>query len=244
MKPFLLLATRAEDVAADGELAAVLRYGGLRREQVRRVRLEREPMPAIDLDDYSGIIVGGSPFSSSDPEEGKSQVQRRVEREIAALLDDVVAQDFPFLGACYGVGTLGRHQGAVVDTTFAEPIGPVTVELTPEGVADPLLKTLPRRFAAFVGHKEAVRELPPGAVLLATSEAAPVQMFRLQENLYATQFHPELDLDGLLQRVEVYAGYGYFRPDEQDEVVARARSRAVTEPTRILRAFVERYARG
>ena len=42
-------------------------------------------------------------------------MQHRVEAELAGLLDDVVAADFPFLGACYGVGTLGVHQGGVVD---------------------------------------------------------------------------------------------------------------------------------
>jgi GMP synthase (glutamine-hydrolysing) len=243
MKPFLLLATRAEDVAADGEHQAFLRYGGLTPDQLHRVRLEREPMPHIDLDEYSGVLVGGSPFNSSDPEDGKSDVQRRVEKEIGALLDEIVDRDFPFLGACYGVGTLGRHQGAVVDHTYGEGVGPVTVEVTPDGAADPLLAGMPPRFDAFVGHKEAVRLLPPDAVLLATSQPAPVQMFRLRENLYATQFHPELDLAGILQRIDIYRAYGYFSEDEYDDVVARAGSRPITEPMRILRAFVQRYAR-
>ena len=243
MKPFLLLATRAEDVAADGEYKAFCTYGGLEPEQLHRVRLEQGPMPDVDLDDYSGVIVGGSPFNSSDPEESKPAVQQRVEREIAVLLDEIVARDFPFLGACYGVGTLGQHQGGVIDRVYGEEVGPVTVELTPEGVEDPLLAGLPQRFAAYVGHKEAVHHLPPKATLLATSASAPVQMFRLKQNLYATQFHPELDVAGLVQRIEVYKTYGYFAPEEAAEVVARGRSREVTEPMRVLRAFVERYAR-
>jgi GMP synthase (glutamine-hydrolysing) len=80
-------------------------------------------------------------------------------------------------------------------------------------------------------------------VLLATSEASPVQMFRLRTNLYATQFHPELDLDGIVERVRVYKSYGYFAPEEADDVVARSREATVTEPRRILRNFVARYAR-
>jgi GMP synthase (glutamine-hydrolysing) len=243
MKPFLLLATRAEDVAADGEYGALLRYGGLAREQLHRVRLEARPMPEIDLDDYSGIIVGGGPFNSSDPEDSKSEAQRRVEREFVELLDEVVDRDFPFLGACYGVGTLGVYAGGIIDRTYPEDVGYTTIELTDEGLADPLLSGLPRRFTAYCGHKEAVRELPPEAVLLATSETSPVQMFRLRSNLYATQFHPELDADGLVQRVEVYKSYGYFAPEEASHVAARARAVPVTEPMRIVRRFVERYAR-
>lgn len=243
MRPFLLLATRAEDVAADGEYAAMCRFGGLRPDQLHRVRLEAEPMPEIDLDDWSGIIVGGGPYNSSDPDDEKSVAQRRVEREMAQLLAEVVDRDFPFLGACYGVGTLGTFAGGVVDRYYGEDVGVVTVELTRQGAADPLLAGVPPAFAAYVGHKEAMRELPPGAVRLAFSPRAPVQMFKLRENLYATQFHPELDLDGLTQRVEVYRSYGYFAPEEADDVVTRASARPVTEPMRILRTFVERYAR-
>ena len=82
VKPFLLLATRAEDEAADDEYAAMLRAGGLDEPQLHRVRLEAGPMPVIDLDRYSGVVLGGGPFDSSDPEETKSDTQRRVEAEL------------------------------------------------------------------------------------------------------------------------------------------------------------------
>jgi GMP synthase (glutamine-hydrolysing) len=45
VKPFLLLATRAEDVAADAEYRSFLRFGGLAEDELRRVRLEADPMP-------------------------------------------------------------------------------------------------------------------------------------------------------------------------------------------------------
>jgi len=105
MKPFLLLATRAEDVPADEEYALFLRFTGLDERDLVRVRMEAGPLGGVDLDDYSGILVGGGPFNASDPIEKKSAVQQRVEAEISALLDEVVARDFPFFGACYGIGT-------------------------------------------------------------------------------------------------------------------------------------------
>src|SRR5699024_3596830 len=109
VKPFLLLASRAEDAAADTEYEAFLRYGGLVEDQLHRVRMEAGPLPEITLADYSGVIVGGSPFNSSDPVESKSPVQRRVETELTTLLDQIVHRDFPFLGACYGIASLGVH---------------------------------------------------------------------------------------------------------------------------------------
>jgi GMP synthase (glutamine-hydrolysing) len=243
MLPFLLLASRAEDAAAEDEYAAYLKYGGLEERELRRVRLEAAPLPALDLSGYSGVIVGGSPFTSSDPPEHKSPVQHRVERELSALLDELVARDFPFLGACYGVGTLGTHQGAVIDRTYGEPLGAVEIELTDQGLQDPLLQGMPRTFTAFTGHKEAVRSLPPHAVLLARAAGGPVHMFRIRTNLYATQFHPELDADGLVTRIDIYRHAGYFPPDSAEELMDNARRFTVTEPMTVLKNFVARYAR-
>jgi GMP synthase (glutamine-hydrolysing) len=241
VKPFLLLSSRPEDLAADEEYAAFLRCTGLAEAELRRFRLETRPLPRLRLDDWSGILIGGGPFNSSDPAEHKSAVQWRVERELAALLDEVVARDFPFFGACYGVGTLGVHQGGVVDRAFGEPIGAVRITLTDAGLADPLLAGVPAEFDAFVGHKEACRALPPSAVLLASSAACPVQMFRVGHNVYATQFHPELDVPGIVTRIRVYQHAGYFAPAEMEDVIVRVTPAVVTEPGRMLANFVARF---
>ena len=241
MKPFLLLATRAEDVAADSEYAAFLTFSGLDASQLHRLRLERRALGRLRLDDWSGILLGGGPFNASDPEKTKTPVQRRVESELAELLDEVVAHDFPFLGACYGIGVIGTHQGGTVDRRYAEPISRVPVTLTDAGRADPLLAGLPATFDAFVGHKEAIHDLPAAAVHLASSPACPVQAFRIGRNVYATQFHPELDVEGLVTRIEVYRHHGYFDPDKAGSVKAMAREGGVFEPPKILRRFVERY---
>jgi GMP synthase (glutamine-hydrolysing) len=241
VRPFLLLSSRAEDVAADGEYAAFLRFTGLPPERLKRIRMEAGPLPELQLDDYAGVFVGGGPFNSSDPPEAKSEIQQRVERELSSLLDEIVARDFPFFGACYGVGTLGVHRGGLIDRTYAEPVSAVRIRLTEAGRADPVLTGMAPEFDAFVGHKEACSVLPSDAVLLASSAACPVQMFRVQENLYATQFHPELDVDGIVTRVHVYQHAGYFPPAEMEELIARLIPALVTEPGRMLANFVARY---
>lgn len=243
VKPFLFLGTRAEDEAADNEYAAVLQYAGLPESRLHRRRLEAEPLGTVDLRDWSGIILGGGPFNVSDPADAKSAVQQRVEAELHDLALRVVAADAPFFGACYGIGTLGVLQGGVVDRTYGEPVGCVSITLTDAGRADPVFGVLPDTFDAFLGHKEAVTRLPDGAVLLAGSAACPVQAFRLGQHVYATQFHPELDRDGLCTRVDVYRHYGYFDPGEVAALKAMAHAATVTEPERLLAAFVDRYTR-
>jgi GMP synthase (glutamine-hydrolysing) len=243
VKPFLFLAIRADDVAAEEEYAAMLRCTGLDEPQLRRVRLEQAPLGPVDLGCWSGIILGGGPFQASDPQKGKSVTQRRVEADLAVLLDEVVPSDFPFLGACYGIGTLGQHEGAVVDRVYGEPIGGAFIELTAAGRQDPLLQVAGSPFGAYLGHKEAIRTLPQHAVSLASSPACPVQAFRVGTRVYATQFHPELDLAGLATRIQIYRYAGYFAPDQADAVLAAARASGVTETPNLLLRFVELFAR-
>jgi GMP synthase (glutamine-hydrolysing) len=243
VEPILLLSIRADDAAADNEYESFLTLAGLGEGDLRRVRLEQRPLGDVDLRDWSGIWVGGGPFNYTDQEEKKSPVQRRVEAELRGLLGTVVSADFPFLGACYGIGALGDHQGGIIGRRYGEPVGPVRIALTPPGRRDPLLRELPGTFDAFTGHKEAINKLPGHAVLLASSAACPVQAFRVRSNVYATQFHPELDAAGMCTRIEVYKHAGYFPPDQADELKALAQRSHVSHPPVILRAFVRRYAR-
>jgi GMP synthase (glutamine-hydrolysing) len=243
VKPFLLLAIRAEDAAADNEYDSFLSLSGLGEGELRRVRLEQRALGEINLSEWSGILLGGGPFNYSDAEELKTPVQRRVEADLQGLLGQVVQADFPFLGACYGVGALGRQLGAAVDRQYGEPVGAIEITLTPPGRRDPLLSALPAAFHAFTGHKEAISRLPGQAVLLASSAGCPVQAFRVGANVYATQFHPELDVAGLCTRTEVYKHAGYFDPDQADEIKAKAARSDIRWPAAILRGFVARYGR-
>jgi GMP synthase (glutamine-hydrolysing) len=243
VRPFLLLATRGEDVPADEEYEAFLELGGLKASQLERRRLEREPLGAVNLEDYSGLILGGSPFTISDEE--KSDVQVRVETELIDLTQQALASDFPFLGACFGIGIIGSAVGGVVDKQFGEDVSAPTISLTDAGQNDPLFNAMPAEFTAFVGHKEAVHSLPPEVVILASSPLCPVQAFRVAQNVYATQFHPELDVPGIHTRIDSYKDYGYFPPEEADDLKAMANASGVRPDilSRLIKRFVELYSR-
>lgn len=243
MRPFLLIATR-DDIVAWTEMTDVLRASQLAPEQLVQHRLDMHSLPDdLNLDDYSGIILGGSPYNTSDPEHEKSDTQLRAEADLNRLLDEVVERDFPFLGLCYGVGALGRHQGGLVDRTYGELASPITVTLTPEAADDQIASVLPPRFETFVAHKEALTELPPGAVLLGRGEFAPNQFFRVRNNIYATQFHPELDADAFWGRVQRYVGFGYFTEDQLPEIRERAYAADVSQVPKLLHRWIEVFAR-
>lgn len=242
MKRFLLLQLRPETAAADEEFGAILDRGGLQAAEVHRLRLDQRPLPALSLDDYAGIIVGGGPGCVSDPPEAKAPLEARIEADVRALMPEVLARDMPFLGCCYGMGLLGATLGAPVGKgRYGEPIGGVDCEVTADGARDPLLAGLPRRFRALVGHKEAVEALPDGAVHLVGSAPCPFQMIRAGRNVYATQFHPEAQGENFASRIEIYKDRGYFDPAEADALTAACLAERVTEPQRILARFVARF---
>ncbi len=241
-RPILILQLRPEDATSDSEYGRFLRYGGLRAEDTRRNRIEELGIPEdLDPDDYCAIIVGGSPFDISTPENKKSKIQKKIEADFNRLLKHVVARDMPFLGACSGNGLLGNYLGTPISNKYREPVSCVTLNITEDGKQDPLLAGFPEQIDVLLGHKEAVDTTPDGAVLLMTGSACPVQMFRVGTNVYATQFHPEADADEFALRIDIYRNHGYFKPHEADELKKQTSQKPTPYAHKILRRFVEKY---
>lgn len=243
MKPFLLISTRDDERLVAEEHASYCTLTGLLPEDLELRRIERAPLGDIRLEGYSGVILAGSPFTVSEPDEKKSADELRVERELAVLLDRIVERDFPFLGICYGVGTVGTHQGARIDRTYGESTQAARISLTDEGRSDALFRELPDQFEAFVGHKEAISEVPGHFSVLASSPGCPVQAFRVGRNVYATQFHPELDAGAMTSRVHAYANHGYFDPEHVDELIEHLNRADVRASQMVLGRFTEQYLR-
>ena len=239
-KPFLLLQSRSEDEASDDEYQAFLKFGGLKPAELTRLRLDTGVRPQVALDDYAGVLMGGGAANFAYDDTQKSPEQREFEAYILPLIRRIVAADTPFLGACLGVGALVTALGGRTSFDYSEAVGAVDIRLTPEAKTDPLLAGMPAEFRGFVGHKEGVVEPPSRCVMLARSNTC-VQMLRVGRNVYATQFHPELDADGLALRINIYKHAGYFAPSEAQALIDVVRREHVTEPVKILRQFIKRY---
>jgi GMP synthase (glutamine-hydrolysing) len=241
MKPFLLLQHRYLDEASDNEYETVLRYGGLEPNQLVRIRMEQQSISDLNPNDYSGIITGGGPANVSDPDDKKSPAQLRFESEMNVMYDQIFEQDIPYLGMCYGMGSITKYlKGKVSTEQYAEKVGPVQIQLQTNAI-DPILEGIPSSFRALAGHKESCQFLPEGAVLLASSDTCPVQMIRCKRNIYATQFHPELDVEGITLRIRAYKHHGYFKPEEAEELIDSLKDEEIVFPQKILGNFVRMY---
>ena len=149
---------------------------------------------------FDALILGGS---------GDFSVAERDQPffgPMTDLLKWLIDRGFPTFGCCFGYQLLVDAMGGriVRDPGNAE-LGSVDVELTNDGVADPLFGQLPRRFVAQMGHFDRAVVLPRGVPNLAWSESCPYQALRVPgAPIWATQFHPELDQQGNRERCVAY----------------------------------------
>ncbi|MFV0374320.1 glutamine amidotransferase-related protein [Microbacterium sp.] len=238
MPRFAYLSARPQHSAADAEYESFRTAARLEPGELDRVDLVHERLPADAVDRWAGFVVGGSPFNVTEPEAAKTDEQVLLEADLARLATHAAEGRTAALFTCYGIGIATRTLGGDVSRGYPEDTGPTTITLTEAGTRDPLFGALPTRFSAVTAHKEGSAAPPPGAVLLATNDACPVQAYRVGERLYATQFHPEPTARAFTERMAIYRDDGYFDAMDYEAIAARVHATALSEPPRILRAFV------
>jgi len=74
-------------------------------------------------------------------------------------------------------------------------IGVMDVELTDEGVADPLFANTPKQQKCLQWHSVKVAQAPKNTVVLAASELCKIQAMRVGDNAWSMQYHVEVEPD-------------------------------------------------
>jgi GMP synthase (glutamine-hydrolysing) len=142
------------------------------------------PIPA-DLSGYSALVVmGGSPNAYEDDRAPWLP-------EVRALLATAVAERLPTLGVCLGGQLLAAVTGGLVGRAETPEYGAQLVAKRQAAADDPLFRDLPITPDVLQWHVDAVAQLPPSAVLLASSPACEVQAFRVGRLAWGLQFHIE-----------------------------------------------------
>ena len=112
------------------------------------------------------------------------------------FIREAIRQEGPVLGVCLGAQFIAKALGAEVTPGPRMEVGPVSIIMTVEAETDPVFGTFPPIMEVFQWHGEGLT-LPPGAILLASSEHFPVQAFRYGTRAYGLLFHLELDTPGV-----------------------------------------------
>ena len=155
--------------------------------------------------DYDAVLVfGGSVHPDQDDQHAWLKDELR-------WLEGLIDSGVPTLGICLGSQLLACAAGAWIGPLAEPEIGWYEVELTDEGLADPVLSALPPHFTALESHYYA-HGLPEGAVELSRN-AACLQGFRLGEACWGVQFHPEVTEPQLNRWIAERSGT--FEPEQR-----------------------------
>jgi GMP synthase-like glutamine amidotransferase len=152
--------------------------------ELHRVELdEGEAIP--DWRDFNGLISMGGPMSVNDDTASPWL------KEEKAAIGEAVRGGLPYWGVCLGSQLLAAGLGACVYKGPAPEVGVLPVYLTEVAHSDRVFIGLPHELPTLQWHNDTF-ELPPEAVLLASSSLYPVQAFRWGAHAYGLQFHVEV----------------------------------------------------
>ncbi len=158
-------------------------YAQLIARRVREARVYSEivphTMPVAEMlaREPVAIILSGGPAS--------------VYAEGAPAVDPAMFHaGVPAFGICYGFQAMARALGGTVARTGLAEFGRTPLSVLDEGA---LFRGLPAEQPVWMSHGDAVAEAPPGFVVTATTEGAPVAAFEDgSRRLAGVQFHPEV----------------------------------------------------
>lgn len=199
--------------------------------------------PQTMLAEYQGVILGGSgdfdfDGGRSDDDEAKKTSYQILER-LRPLLSYIIDNDLPTLGICYGHQLLGAFAGAcVVNDLEQKKTRSHEVQLLAEAREHMLFTSVPNSFFAHYGHKDSLDRIPEGATLLAEGgRECRVSVLRYKKNIVTTQFHPELTMSDMVERLKAAPGYlpegeaieALFKDDASSSLILRNFARFVAE---------------
>lgn len=139
---------------------------------------------------HAALIVMGGKMGAYDDDEGRPQSPWLP--DVKELLRLSVASGLPVLGVCLGGQLLAEACGGRVQRCSAGPeIGTRLVYRRDVSAGDPLFGSAPFTPLVVQWHSDEIVQLPPGAVLLASSPAYAHQAFRVGERAWGLQFHVE-----------------------------------------------------
>jgi GMP synthase (glutamine-hydrolysing) len=136
-------------------------------------------MEELNQHEPRGYILSGGPTSIYAPGAPHLPLQ-------------VLEEDRPLLGICYGMQLLAHVTGGTVAPGKTRQYGSAQVH---RAVADdPLFAALPEHISVWMSHSDHVAELPPGFSVLAKADSGMLAAIGdPSRHRYGVQFHPEVN---------------------------------------------------
>ena len=181
-----LLVFQHIDCEHPGQLREYLARDGVRWDAVELD--EGEEIPA--LDDYDALWVMGGPMDVWDTEEHPWLIAEK-----QAIKRWVTELNRPYLGLCLGHQLLADALDGSCSKLDPPEIGVLDIQLTQEGIADPIFADMPSAQKALQWHSVQVEKAPSNSVVLASSPACANQAMKVGQHAWSMQYHVEVEPD-------------------------------------------------
>lgn len=176
--------------SGEGYRAALMRLDPTLHVDIVRAADGHTELPDVrSVADYDGLAITGSALNIYD---GGAAVDCQ-----RAFLERIFAAGIPVFGSCWGLQLAVTVAGGVV---HRNPLGreygyAIGISLTAAGHGHALYQGKPAVFRAPTIHLDVIRDLPPGALVLATNAMGlQAAAFRCgQSEFWGVQYHPEYD---------------------------------------------------
>ncbi len=179
------------------------------------------------LDKFDTLVVLGGPMGVYEKDKFPHLMTG------SRVIREAINRNMKVLGICLGSQMTAYCLGADVYPGPEKEIGWYHIELTGDGLKDPLMRKLAthprvgdfwRKFKVLHWHGDTL-DLPPGATLLASSALYKNQAFRFGDRVYGFQFHIEVTKDIIRQWFKDMPGIGEIIDETEDiyeEYIGRA----------------------
>lgn len=119
------------------------------------------------------------------------------------FVEEAITHNKIVLGFCLGAQIIGESYQQKTEPSPHREIGVFPVELTPEGMNDPLLTGLPASFNVSHWHQY-MPGITETAKILATSQGCPRQIIRYSSKVYGFQCHPEATFQNTQKAISLF----------------------------------------
>lgn len=223
----------------DGNCSELIAGGlGISTGNIHTVHIARGELIPQNLDNYDGVVLGGSQHSANDDFKWIKDLHR--------MINELAEKDIPLLGICFGLQVISTTLGGTVGLgNKGWESGVTNIEITDVGKDSVLFTGVENGFETPTSHKEIVTKLPSEAEEIAHNDKYRNQAVRFNVGkTYGLQFHPEMTKDVISthvrRRANVETEYGTV-----EERLNKIRQARLSSARRIGRNFasliVEEY---
>lgn len=231
----LLLQIRETEKVQREELESFARYSKLNVEQFDVLNVFEQPKFSADVArGYDALFVGGA----SEANVLEPDIYTFVPCAERLLLQ-CIADSTPVFASCFGFQLAAQALGReIIDDRDEYEMGTIPILLTEHAATDPIFKGVQNGFLAVSVHQQKALSAPEGCVALAYTELC-CHAFRVKDKpFWAFQFHPEVDLNILIERLTYYKEK--YTDDDGHLTRVLESAQATPESNQLIGTFVDR----